>query len=183
MIRLFDIIFSTIGIIVLSPVLFILFLIGIFDTGSPLFMQERVGTSKKPFNLIKFRSMRVNTQSLATHLVQISAITKWGSVLRRSKLDELPQLINVLIGDMSFVGPRPNLFNQLELIEARERKGVYFVRPGITGLAQINKIDMSTPELLALTDSIMIAELNLLKYFKYIMLTILGKGYGDRVRI
>ncbi len=183
MIRLFDIIFSTIGIIVLSPVLFILFLIGIFDTGSPLFMQERVGTSKKPFNLIKFRSMRVNTQSLATHLVQISAITKWGSVLRRSKLDELPQLINVLIGDMSFVGPRPNLFNQLELIEARERKGVYSVRPGITGLAQINKIDMSTPELLAQTDSIMIAELNLLKYFKYIMLTILGKGYGDRVRI
>ena len=119
---------------------------------------------------------------MATHLVQVSAITKWGSFLRRSKLDELPQLFNVLMGDMSFVGPRPNLFNQLELIEERGKRGVYSIRPGITGLAQINKIDMSTPQRLAETDADMIEHLNVWYYFKYIFLTVFGKGFGDRVR-
>jgi O-antigen biosynthesis protein WbqP len=84
---------------------------------------------------------------------------------------------------MSFVGPRPNLFNQCELIEERGKRRVYSIRPGITGLAQINKIDMSTPELLAETDAKMIGNLNLRYYFIYIFLTILGKGFGDRVRI
>jgi lipopolysaccharide/colanic/teichoic acid biosynthesis glycosyltransferase len=97
-------------------------------------------------------------------------------------LDELPQLFNVLMGDMSFVGPRPNLFNQVELIEERAKIGVYSIRPGITGLAQIHKIDMSTPQLLAETDAKMIQELNTLSYFKYIFLTVFGKGFGDRVR-
>jgi lipopolysaccharide/colanic/teichoic acid biosynthesis glycosyltransferase len=115
-------------------------------------------------------------------LVQVSAITKWGWFLRKSKLDELPQLFNVLKGDMSFVGPRPNLFNQLELIEERAKRGLYSVRPGITGLAQINKIDMSTPQLLAETDAKMIDHLNVWYYFKYIFLTVFGKGFGDRVR-
>jgi lipopolysaccharide/colanic/teichoic acid biosynthesis glycosyltransferase len=96
-------------------------------------------------------------------------------------LDELPQLWNVLVGDMSLVGPRPNLFNQTELIEERQKRGVYGIRPGITGLAQINKIDMSTPQLLAETDARMIAQLNVWNYFKYIFLTVFGKGFGDRV--
>jgi lipopolysaccharide/colanic/teichoic acid biosynthesis glycosyltransferase len=126
--------------------------------------------------------MHVNTQAVATHLVQVSAITKWGSFLRKSKLDELPQLFNVFMGDMSFVGPRPNLFNQLELIEERGKRGVYAIRPGITGLAQINKIDMSTPELLAETDALMISQLNIYFYFKYIFLTVFGRGFGDRVK-
>lgn len=180
--RFFDIFFSLIGLIILSPLFVIILLIGYIDTGAPLFIQERVGLKLKPFKLLKFRSMHLNTQSVATHLVQVSSITKWGSFLRKSKLDELPQLINVLLGDMSFVGPRPNLFNQVELIEARSKKGVYNVRPGITGLAQIMKIDMSTVELLAETDQKMVENFNLLSYFKYIFLTIFGKGFGDRVR-
>ncbi len=182
MTRIFDIVFSLLGLIILCPIILLLFIIGFFDTGSPLFRQERVGVNKRPFYLLKFRSMHVNTQAVATHLVQVSAITKWGSFLRKSKLDELLQLFNVLLGDMSFVGPRPNLFNQLELIEEREKRGVYAIRPGITGLAQINKIDMSTPELLAVTDAMMIDHLNVWYYFKYIFLTVFGKGFGDRVR-
>ena len=182
MTRIFDVAFSFFGLIILSPIILFLLIIGLFDTGSPLFRQERVGVNQKPFNLLKFRSMRVNTQAVATHLVQVSAITKWGSFLRKSKLDELPQLFNVFMGDMSFVGPRPNLFNQLELIEERSKRGVYSIRPGITGLAQIQKIDMSTPELLAETDAKMIDHLNVWYYFKYIFLTVFGKGFGDRVK-
>jgi lipopolysaccharide/colanic/teichoic acid biosynthesis glycosyltransferase len=181
MTRLIDILCSLIGLILLSPIIIILLIIGYFDTGSPILKQERVGRNKKPFYLLKFRSMDVNTQSVATHMAQASSITKWGSFLRRSKLDELLQLFNVLVGDMSLVGPRPNLFNQEELIEERDSKGVYKVRPGITGLAQINKIDMSTPKLLAETDAKMIQELNTLCYFKYIFLTVFGKGFGDRM--
>jgi lipopolysaccharide/colanic/teichoic acid biosynthesis glycosyltransferase len=180
--RIFDIFFSFCGLLILSPLIFLLLIIGVFDTGSPLFRQKRVGLNQKPFKLLKFRSMYKNTQAVATHLVQISAITKWGSFLRKSKLDELPQLFNVLMGDMSFVGPRPNLFNQLELIEERAKRGVYSIRPGITGLAQIHKIDMSTPELLAETDAKMIKQLTVWYYFKYIVLTVFGKGFGDRVR-
>jgi lipopolysaccharide/colanic/teichoic acid biosynthesis glycosyltransferase len=182
MTRIFDIVFSFLGLLILSPLILLLLIIGLFDTGSPLFRQERVGMNHKPFQLLKFRSMHVNTKAVATHLVQVSAITKWGSFLRISKLDELPQLFNVLMGDMSFVGPRPNLINQLELIEERGKRGVYSIRPGITGLAQINKIDMSTPQLLAETDAKMIDHLNVWYYFKYIFLTVFGKGFGDRVR-
>jgi len=182
MTRIFDILFSFFGLLILSPVMLALLLIGLFDTGSPSFRQERVGVNQKPFNLLKFRTMHVNTQAVATHLVRVSSITKWGSFLRKSKLDELPQLFNVLMGDMSFVGPRPNLFNQSELIDERSRRGVYSIRPGITGLAQIRKIDMSTPQLLAETDAKMIDHLNLWYYFKYIFLTVFGKGFGDRVR-
>jgi len=182
MTRIFDIVFSFLGLLILSPLILLLLVIGLFNTGSPLFRQERVGMSQKPFQLLKFRSMHVNTQAVATHLVQVSAITKWGSFLRKSKLDELPQLFNVLVGEMSLVGPRPNLYSQIELILERDCKGVYAVRPGITGLAQIHKIDMSTPSLLATTDAKMIAELNAVQYFKYIFLTVFGKGFGDRVK-
>ena len=182
MTRTFDIVFSFLGLLILNPLILLLLLIGVFDTGSPLFRQERVGMNQKPFQLLKFRSMHVNTQAVATHLVNVSSITKWGSFLRKSKLDELPQLFNVFMGDMSFVGPRPNLFKQIELIEERKKRGVYAIRPGITGLAQINKIDMSTPKLLAETDARMISLFNIYFYFKYIFLTVFGRGFGDRVR-
>jgi lipopolysaccharide/colanic/teichoic acid biosynthesis glycosyltransferase len=126
--------------------------------------------------------MHVNTKSVATHLASQASVTKWGSFLRKSKLDELPQLFNVLFGDMSLVGPRPNLFNQEELIEERDKRGVYKVVPGITGEAQINKIDMSTPKLLAETDAVMTQNLSFQKYFYYIVVTVLGKGSGDRIK-
>jgi O-antigen biosynthesis protein WbqP len=180
--RIFDILFSFLGLILLSPILLILIIIGYFDTGSPIFRQERVGKGKQPFRLMKFRSMHVNAPSVATHLASASSITPFGSFLRKSKLDELTQLWNVFVGDMSLVGPRPNLFNQEELIHERNSRGVYSVRPGITGLAQINKIDMSTPQLLAETDAKMIQELNTLGYFKYIFLTVFGKGFGDSIK-
>ena len=182
MTRLFDILFSFFGLLILSPIILVLLIIGFFDTGSPLFRQVRVGANKKPFNLLKFRSMHVNTKSVATHLTSHASVTKYGAFLRKSKLDELPQLINVFLGNMSLVGPRPNLFNQEELIIERDKRGVYKVVPGITGEAQINKIDMSTPKLLAETDVVMTQNLTLKKYFYYIIVTVLGKGSGDRIK-
>ena len=182
MLRIFDFTFALLGLAFGSPVLLIIYAVGLFDTGSPLFRQERVGRNKRPFTLVKFRTMKVDTASVASHLASKASITKMGGFLRKTKLDELPQLWNVLKGDMSLVGPRPNLFNQSELIQERDRLGVYDVRPGITGLAQINEIDMSTPKLLAKTDADMIASLSIATYFKYIFLTITGKGSGDRVK-
>ena len=182
MIRIFDIIFSLAGLIVGAPILLLITILGYFDTGSPIFRQERVGQDKRPFILVKFRTMKVDTASVASHLASTSSITKLGGFLRKTKLDELPQLWNVLKGEMSLVGPRPNLFNQDELIAERDKLGVYSVRPGVTGLAQVNDIDMSMPHLLAQTDARMIKELTVGKYFSYILQTVTGKGAGDRVK-
>ncbi|MDK9684917.1 sugar transferase [Pseudoalteromonas shioyasakiensis] len=182
MIRLLDFLFALFGLLIAFPFLVILFVIGLFDTGSPIFTQERVGRNKKPFILVKFRTMKVDTASVASHLASTASITPFGGFLRKTKLDELPQLWNVLKGEMSLVGPRPGLFNQEELTTAREAKNVFAVRPGITGLAQVNEIDMSTPELLAKTDREMIDTLNLGNYFKYILMTVTGSGSGDRVK-
>ena len=182
MIRVLDILFATLGLVFGLPFLLAIYVVGLFDTGSPLFRQERVGRYKKPFILVKFRTMAPETKSVASHLADSSSITPVGRFLRRTKLDELPQLWNVLKGEMSLVGPRPCLFNQVELIQERESRGVLDARPGITGLAQVNDIDMSTPQLLAETDAAMLRSLNLKHYFRYILQTITGKGAGDRVR-
>ena len=146
MIRVIDFVVSFFGLFFLSPILFVVVMLGFFDTGSPIFVQERVGRNKKPFKLIKFRTMSVETKSVASHLASDASITKLGGFLRKTKIDELPQLINVVKGEMSLVGPRPNLFSQEELIKMRDARGVYNVLPGITGLAQVQNIDMSTPE-------------------------------------
>jgi lipopolysaccharide/colanic/teichoic acid biosynthesis glycosyltransferase len=180
-IRLLDFLIAFLGLLATSPILLIVTVIGYFDTRSPIFIQERVGKNKTPFKLIKFRTMAVETKSVASHLASSASITKLGGFLRKTKIDELPQLINVLKGEMSFVGPRPNLFNQEELITERDNLRVYDVLPGITGLAQVNTIDMSTPKLLAKTDRQMIETLTIKSYFKYIVLTAFGNGAGDRV--
>lgn len=181
MIRTFDVMLSLFGLAVLSPALVCLWILGSLDNRSPLFRQQRVGQYQQPFVLVKFRTMRPDTASVATHLADASAITTVGRFLRRTKLDELPQLWNVLKGDMSLVGPRPCLYNQEELIEERAKRGVFDARPGITGLAQIQGIDMSTPELLAKTDAEMLKTLTMFSYFRLIFLTFMGKGAGDRV--
>ncbi|MBI48040.1 MAG: lipid carrier--UDP-N-acetylgalactosaminyltransferase [Marinobacter sp.] len=181
MIRAFDVCFALLGLVIGLPLLLLLVVVGLFDTGSPVFMQERVGRHKKPFTLVKFRTMSKETLSVASHLASPAAITPFGRFLRRTKLDELPQLWNVLKGEMSLVGPRPCLFNQEELIMEREKRGVLAARPGITGLAQVNDIDMSTPTLLAETDQKMLQNLTVSAYFKYILMTVSGKGAGDRV--
>lgn len=182
MLRFMDLLFSISGLVFGAPILLAIYVFGLFDTGSPIFRQVRVGRGQKPFILVKFRTMRPDTASVASHLADASAITSLGAFLRRTKLDELPQLWNVLKGEMSLVGPRPCLFNQTELIAERAACGVFDARPGITGLAQVSNIDMSTPKLLAETDTRMLQTLNLRNYFHYIVMTLLGNGSGDRVR-
>lgn len=181
--RALDIFFSLMGMLFLSPIFLLVVTIGYFDNGSPVFRQKRVGKNKNAFILYKFRTMKAGTRSVATHLASPLSVTRFGALLRRSKLDELPQLINVFMGDMSIVGPRPCLFNQRLLIKEREQRGVFDVLPGITGLAQINNIDMSDPRRLAEWDSQMIGQFTHYAYFSYVIQTILGKGSGDAVKI
>jgi O-antigen biosynthesis protein WbqP len=182
MVRVLDLVLSLLGLVVASPILVVLMVVGLFHTSSPLFRQTRVGRHKKPFVLVKFRTMKPETAHVASHLADASAVTPLGRFLRRTKLDELPQLWNVFKGEMSLVGPRPCLFSQQELMDAREQLGVFAARPGITGLAQVNEIDMSTPELLAQTDARMLASLGIKNYFRYILMTVAGKGSGDGIR-
>ena len=182
LIRFLDVVLSALGLVLVSPLMLVLGLVGWWDTRSPLFRQERVGRRQRSFTLVKFRTMRLDTASVATHLAEASAVTPFGRFLRRTKLDELPQLWNVLKGEMSLVGPRPCLPNQEELIAERQKRGVFEVRPGITGLAQVNGVDMSEPARLAEVDERMIRTLTLKDYFRYLLLTLTGKGSGDRVR-
>ena len=172
MIRILDFLFSLIGLIFLSPLIILIFFIGLFDNGSPLFVQSRAGYNLKSFSLIKFRTMPKGVRSVGTHLIKDIKLSSFGYFLRRTKLDEIPQLLNVLFGNMSLVGPRPCLFNQKKLINERKKRGVFKVRPGITGLAQITGINMKTPTLLAKTDQKMVKDLSLFNYFYYIFKTI-----------
>lgn len=181
MIRIIELLFSFAGLLVLSPILLFLVLLGFLETGSPLFFQVRVGFQEQKFTLVKFRTMKPDTKSVPSHMAPVNALTSFGSFLRRTKLDEIPQLWNVLCGDMSFVGPRPCLPEQQELIKARKLLGTFDFRPGITGLAQINGIDMSDPQKLASVEEEMLKTLNTRNYFKYIFLTLAGRGSGDRI--
>ncbi len=180
--RFYDIILSISILIFFSPILITIFIICFFESQKPIFVQKRVGQNQKPFNLIKFRTMKVNTPSLASHLVKKGSVTKFGKIIRSLKLDELPQLINVVRGEMSLVGPRPCLYNQEKLISLRQEFNIFLVKPGITGLAQIKGIDMSTPNKLTTTDLYMISNYNQILYFKYLFLTLFGKGIGDKIK-
>ena len=152
--RLFDLLLAlSAGAILLLPVLLLAILVRLTYAGPALYWSERVGRHNKIFRMPKFRSMRVGTPAVATHLLADpeSHLTPIGSFLRRSSLDELPQLWSILKGDMSFVGPRPALFNQADLIELRTLHGVHALTPGLTGWAQINGRDeLPIPEKVAL---------------------------------
>jgi len=182
LLRAADILLALAGLAIACPALIIFIIVGYIDTRSPLFRQQRVGAGEQPFMLTKFRTMRPDTADVPTHEADATSITPWGHFLRKTKLDELPQLWNVLKGEMSLVGPRPCLPSQHQLIEARRKRGVFNARPGITGLGQITGVDMSTPERLAELDQQMLETLTPSKYLYYIWLTIRGKGSGDRVR-
>ena len=182
MIRIVDIFLSSFGLIVFSPLICFVYFILYAESKSPIFYQERLGKRMKSFLLVKFRTMNIGTGNYATHLVDPRNISMLGKLLRRSKIDELPQLWNVLKGDMSMVGPRPCLISQQELIQARLKFNIFRVKPGITGLAQISRIDMSDPLLLAKTEKKMLRNFNILSYFYYIFLTVIGFGLGDRIK-
>lgn len=181
-IRVLDVLFSLLGLLALLPVLLVLVMLGFICQSSPLFRQVRLGRGQQPFVLVKFRTMKPGTASVPTHLASASAITPYGSFLRRTKLDELPQLWNVLKGEMSLVGPRPGLPNDVELTRERAARGVFAARPGVTGLAQVSGIDMSTPGRLAETDQQMLESLTVRNYIRYILHTLAGKGARDRIR-
>ena len=143
--RLIDIVLSGFGIVVLSPVYLIVALaIKIDDPGPVFFRQKRVGLHKSHFNILKFRTMKMETpRDTPTHLLQNPEqyITKVGRILRKTSLDELPQIFQIFTGEMSIIGPRPALWNQFDLIEERDKYGANDVRPGLTGWAQINGRD------------------------------------------
>lgn len=143
--RVIDLILSFIGIIVLSPLFLVLMIAIKIDSPGPIFFkQKRVGIYKKHFNILKFRTMRIDTpKNTPTHLLKNPDqwITKIGKFLRKTSLDELPQIINILKGEMSIIGPRPALWNQYDLMEERDKYGANDIKPGLTGWAQINGRD------------------------------------------
>lgn len=179
--RALDVILALVGICLLLPMFLVILLIGYMETGRPLFWQERVGRRQVRFSIVKFRTMHVGTPSLPSHDVSPDAVTCLGRFLRHTKLDEIPQLFNVLRGEMSLVGPRPCLPTQVGVIAERERLGVHAFRPGITGLAQVRGVDMSAPQELAHLDRLMLDHLSISSYCTYLAVTALGRGAGDRI--
>ena len=139
-----------------------------------IFIQERLGFQKKIFRLFKLRTMKKNTLQAGTHDVDRAQILRCGKIIRKFKLDEFLQLINVLKGDINLVGPRPSLENQTELALEREKHGVYAVKPGITGLSQVCGYDMSDPKKLAFVDNIYIKHQSFVLDFKILISTLTG---------
>jgi lipopolysaccharide/colanic/teichoic acid biosynthesis glycosyltransferase len=150
--------------------------------GPAIFAQRRVGRNGKPFTCYKFRSMRLGSKQAATHEVSADAVTSVGHFIRRTKLDELPQIVNLLKREMSLVGPRPCLESQTQLIEERRTRGVLALNPGITGMAQIKGVDMSDPKKLAKLDATYIPRQSFLLDLKIILATATGKGAQDNVK-
>jgi O-antigen biosynthesis protein WbqP len=182
--RLFDIIAAAAGLALTWPIILFLAIVIRFQTkASGIFTQERVGRHERVFRCHKLRTMRPDTPDLPTHEATRSSVTPLGRFLRASKLDELPQMWNVIIGDMSFVGPRPCLPSQTILCDERRVRGVFDVSPGITGLAQIEGIDMSDPVRLAEKDAEYTRSQSMMADFIILFRTVFaGAGRGDRVK-
>lgn len=182
--RLLDFTAAAFGLVALWPVMAVAALLIRRDSPGPaIFAQPRIGRDGRPFTCYKLRTMRRDTAHVPTHMAAASAVTPLGQKLRRWKLDELPQLWNVLTGDMSLVGPRPCLPTQHELIEARRLRGVLVARPGITGLAQVQNIDMSEPQRLADVDAMYVATQSLPGDLRLLLATLTGGGVGvDQIR-
>lgn len=181
--RSFDFVSGALGLVVLLPVIVVLVvIIRLESVGGGIFAQRRVGRNGRVFTCYKLRTMAAGTVQAGSHEVSASAVTRVGKILRATKLDEVPQLWNVVKGEMSLVGPRPCLPVQVELIEERESRGVLEVLPGITGLAQVEGIDMSDPVRLAEKDAVYVRDHSFWLDMKILFRTVLGKGSGDRVR-
>ena len=169
--------------ILVAPLMLVAMLTIVFAEGRPVFFrQTRVGYKLQEFDLLKFRTMVVNEKRDFSQEPGGDEITLIGSILRRLKIDELPQLINVLGGDMSLVGPRPCLPSQMELRKARRKFDLYSIQPGITGPAQIVGLDMSNPDELSKTDAQYLRDASLKYDFSILLKTATGNGSGDRVR-
>lgn len=147
--------------------------------GSPLFIQRRIGYKLREFSLYKFRTMHHGTGDVPSHMAGPGSVTRLGRILRATKIDELPQIINVIAGQMSFVGPRPCLPSQTDIITRRLERCVFDARPGITGLSQINQIDMSDPDRLVEMDEIYCARQSIIYDIRIIIKTLSGRGFGD----
>ncbi len=182
--RLMDIAVALGVLLFLWPVLLALCLwVRLDSPGQALFIQRRLGRHEREFALYKLRTMKTGTQSAGTHEVSVRSVTNAGQFLRRTKLDEVPQAINLLRGELTLVGPRPCLPSQLEVVDERRRRNVFAIKPGITGLAQIREIDMSQPEKLAKCDAEYMASQGLGTDFRILAATLTGRGQGDRVSV
>lgn len=170
------------SVVALPICLVLLIAIRVESAGSPLFMQERVGRDQRPFRIFKLRTMGAKTAHVASHHLTAASITPLGAILRRFKLDELPQLLNVLNGTMSLVGPRPCLFSQHDLIARRQQRGLFAIRPGVTGPAQTAGIDMSDPERLVEAEAAYFRSSSAFRDLGFIVRTLLGGGSGDAVK-
>jgi O-antigen biosynthesis protein WbqP len=177
--RAFDLVASSLGLLVLWPVILATAIaVRLNSPGPGILAQRRIGRDGCEFTCYKLRTMHQNTAQVPTHQVGPSALTSIGGFLRRWKLDELPQLLNVLRGDMSIVGPRPCLPTQTELIEARSRLGALGELPGITGLAQVQGVDMSDPQRLAAIDARYAQTRTFAGDLLIILRTLTGSGMG-----
>lgn len=156
-------------------------IVKITSSGPAVFSQRRVGRNKREFNCYKFRTMYLDTAQCPTHEISSDSVTPIGKFLRATKIDELPQVVNIFKNEMSLIGPRPCLPQQTELIKERDLLGVFDVKPGITGLAQIKGIDMSGPAVLAQVDSDYIHVQSLWLDLRILIATVFGQGFGDRV--
>jgi O-antigen biosynthesis protein WbqP len=182
--RAIDVVLASVGLCVSAPFLVVCMIAVYAETGRPvIFTQRRVGRDEHEFDCHKLRTMRNGTGDQPSHEVSAAFVTRVGRFLRSTKLDELPQLWNVIRGEMSIVGPRPCLPSQQELIAARREYGLQKLRPGITGLAQVEGVDMSEPQRLAKLDAQYLQNMSLQSDIWLMARTVLGSGRGDRTNV